>query len=94
MADEALRTIVCAYKILSGSEDLVTKDPKLGVFDVETKDFILLGVFGIKDIIRQEVPKAVLNCRRAGIKVRMVTGDNKDTAKAIARECHIIDPNE
>lgn len=52
MADKALRTIVCAYKILNGSEDLLTKDPKLGVYDVETKDFILLGVFGIKDIIR------------------------------------------
>ena len=62
MADEALRTIVCGYKIMKGGEDVETKDPKLGVFDVETKDFILLGVFGIKDIIRQEVPNAVLKC--------------------------------
>jgi len=93
MADEALRTIVCGYRKLSGNEDLATKD-RLGVFDIETHDLTLLGIFGIKDIIRKEVPPAVEQCRRAGIKVRMVTGDNKDTARAIAKECHIIDPND
>jgi Ca2+ transporting ATPase len=51
----------------------------------------LLGVLGIKDILRQEVPGAVRQCKRAGIKVRMVTGDNKMTAKAIAKECGIIE---
>ena len=45
---------------------------------------------GIKDILRQEVPGAVEKCRTAGIKVRMVTGDNKLTARAIAKECNII----
>lgn len=45
---------------------------------------------GIKDILRQEVPGAVEKCRLAGIKVRMVTGDNKLTARAIAKECNII----
>lgn len=117
MADEALRTIVCGYRRLKGDEDLTTKD-RLGVFDVETHDLTLLGIFGIKDIIRKEVPPAVEQCtlfhflcpsnaitlfctiknyttgKRAGIKVRMVTGDNKDTARAIAKECHIIDPND
>lgn len=41
--------------------------------------------------MRVEVPGAVEKCRRAGIKVRMVTGDNKVTAEAIAKECNIID---
>ena len=36
------------------------------------------------------MPDAVLKCERAGIKVRMVTGDNKITAKAIAMECNIF----
>jgi len=40
-------------------------------------------VVGIKDILRQEVPKAIEACKNAGIKVRMVTGDNKITARAI-----------
>jgi Ca2+ transporting ATPase len=50
----------------------------------------LIGVLGIKDILRQEVPGAVMDCRNAGIKVRMVTGDNKLTATAIAKECNIV----
>lgn len=47
-------------------------------------------MLGIKDILRKEVPDAIAKCRLAGIKVRMVTGDNKITAKAIARECGLI----
>ena len=49
-------------------------------------------MFGIKDIVREEVPGAVAKCEHAGIKVRMVTGDNKTTAKAIAIECNIYRP--
>jgi Ca2+ transporting ATPase len=44
--------------------------------------------------VRPEVPDAVAKCQRAGIKVRMVTGDFKDTAKAIAIKCGIFDPND
>jgi len=57
---------------------------------IEKDEFVLLCLFGIKDIIRQEVPDAVATCMRAGITVRMVTGDNKITAMAIAKECNII----
>lgn len=58
MANNALRTICIAYKELSGSEDLESKD-NLGVYDVETKDLTLMGIFGIADIVRPEVPVAV-----------------------------------
>ena len=54
----------------------------------------MLGVCGIKDILRQEVTKAVAQCKIAGIKVRMVTGDNKITARAIAKECGIIEQGD
>lgn len=93
MADQALRTIGLAYKEVQENEDLMTKNEH-NVFTVEESDFILLGVLGIKDILRKEVKKAVENCKLAGIKVRMVTGDNKITAKAIAKECGIIDSEE
>ena len=50
----------------------------------------MIALAGIKDIIRIEVPEAVKTCDKAGIIVRMVTGDNKVTAEAIAKECFII----
>lgn len=57
----------------------------------ETEGFTLVGIAGIKDIIRPEVPENIVKCRRAGIDVKMVTGDNKVTARAIAEEIGLID---
>ena len=51
---------------------------------------VLVGIVGIKDPVRSEVPKAVASCRSAGIRVRMCTGDNIRTARFIARECGIL----
>ena len=84
MATQALRTIVSAYK--DCYEETQTKDQN-GVFNCEKQGLTLLAILGIKDILRQEVPDAIKKCRTAGIKVRMVTGDNKVTARAIALEC-------
>ena len=44
----------------------------------------------VQDPVRKEVPDAVLTCQKAGITVRMVTGDNVHTAQHIARECGIL----
>lgn len=54
----------------------------------------MICIAGIKDIIREEVPEAVAKCNVAGVRVRMVTGDNKITAIAIAKECGIINEGE
>ena len=51
----------------------------------------LLAILGIKDILREEVKEAIKKCYGAGIQVKMVTGDNKVTAQAIAYDCKIID---
>ena len=50
----------------------------------------LIAVVGIKDIIREEVPQAVEMCNYAGVRARMITGSNKITAIAIAKEIGII----
>jgi len=50
----------------------------------------LVSVLGIYDIIRGEVPDAIAVCKKAGVIVRMITGDNIKTAKAIAEKCGII----
>jgi Ca2+ transporting ATPase len=93
MASKALRTLCVAYKEINGNEDFTTKDDK-NVYEIEKSNFILVGVLGIRDILRKEVKEAVRRCKSAGIKVRMVTGDNAITARAIALECGIIDPKD
>lgn len=47
-------------------------------------------MIGVRDEPRKEVPDAIKKCHRAGITVRMVTGDNIVTAKAIAKDVNII----
>ena len=99
MANDALRTIIIAKKTISQGgtvlnislipEDLETKDDK-GVFKVESSGLTFISLLGIKDILREEVPGAIKTCKEAGVRVRMVTGDNLMTARAIAKECGII----
>ena len=54
------------------------------------KDLTLIAIAGIKDPVRKDVPAAILQCHRSGIRVRMVTGDNSLTAVAIAKEAGIL----
>ena len=98
-AKEALRTIAFAYRDLSEGQGGADHDAKSerashlalieDVLDGQ-EGFTLIAIAGIKDIIRKEVPSAVKQCNKAGIRVRMVTGDNIITARAIAKECGIL----
>jgi P-type Ca2+ transporter type 2B len=92
-AKEALRTICIAYKDLKSGEggpDHDDMDSEGVIRAIERTGFTCICVLGIRDIIRPEVPGAVALCQKAGIIVRMVTGDNKVTALAIAQECNIM----
>ena len=95
-AKKSLRTICIAYKDLQeneGGKDHEEDDSEAPHNrTVEQSDLTCIAILGIKDVIRPEVPKAVETCQRAGIKVRMVTGDNLITAHAIAEECGILEP--
>jgi P-type E1-E2 ATPase len=84
MAENSLRTLCIGYKKLSARDDIESKDDK-GVFNCEKNNIVLLAIIGVKDIPRKEVPEAIRKCNKAGITVRMVTGDNIITAKAIAK---------
>jgi len=83
MASRALRTITMASIDLPSPEKLSPDAPP-------SEGLTLIGVFGIQDPVRKEVPAAVRRCQKAGITVRMVTGDNVITAKSIAREAGIF----
>ena len=58
------------------------------------QDLTCIAVTGIEDPVRDEVPDAIRKCQRAGITVRMVTGDNINTARSIATKCGIIKPSD
>ncbi|XP_076940452.1 calcium-transporting ATPase 2, plasma membrane-type-like [Bidens hawaiensis] len=81
-AGEALRTLCLAYIDLESGFSPETPIPSSG--------YTCIGIVGIKDPVRPGVKESVALCRSAGITVRMVTGDNINTAKAIARECGIL----
>eukprot|EP00761_Pharyngomonas_kirbyi_P011758 gb/GECH01011784.1/.p1 GENE.gb/GECH01011784.1/~~gb/GECH01011784.1/.p1 ORF type:complete len:1002 (+),score=264.50 gb/GECH01011784.1/:1-3006(+) len=89
MASRGLRTIAIAYKDFSLEDPQVLEDPQ---YDPED-DLTLLAVVGIKDPLRPDVIEAVSRCKKSGIIVRMVTGDNILTAKHIAKECGVLTEN-
>jgi Ca2+-transporting ATPase len=81
-ASEALRTLCIAFTDIEGDSDNNNTIPE--------DKYTLIAIIGIKDPVRPGVKEAVKTCLDAGITVRMVTGDNINTAKAIARECGIL----
>lgn len=87
MAEESLRTIALAYRELPSDE--VSSDGQ-GEGEPPLAGLTLIALVGIEDPLRPGVPEAVQQCQRAGIFVRMVTGDNMMTAQSIARKCGIL----
>ncbi|KAM4020745.1 plasma membrane calcium-transporting ATPase 3 isoform 2-T2 [Anomaloglossus baeobatrachus] len=89
MACDGLRTICVAYRDFQG-----VPEPEWENENEIVGDLTCIAVVGIEDPVRPEVPEAIRKCQRAGITVRMVTGDNINTARAIAAKCGIIQPGE
>ena len=87
MANDGLRTLVVAYRKFSS-------DPNWAEEENLLKDLTLLSICGIEDPVRPEVPEAIRLCRIAGITVRMVTGDNINTARSIAGKCGILNADD
>ncbi|KAL6609461.1 hypothetical protein ACP70R_039430 [Stipagrostis hirtigluma subsp. patula] len=83
MAAASLRCIAFAYKQVDGEHSRI-----------DDEGLTLLGFVGLKDPCRPEVRGAIEACIKAGVAVKMVTGDNVLTARAIAEECGIISTND
>ena len=97
-AEESMRTLAFAYKKIS-EEELQTAlsnhpEKDLDFFKELGKGATLAILVGIRDNNRPDVPEAIKKCHHAGITVRMVTGDNINTAIAIAKDVNIIEPME
>jgi sodium/potassium-transporting ATPase subunit alpha len=83
MMEEGLRVLAFSYReIKSGEESISMEDAE--------KDMVFLGLIGLEDPPRPEVPEAIKKCREAGIRIIMITGDGSKTALAIAREIGLV----
>ncbi|XP_066218117.1 plasma membrane calcium-transporting ATPase 4 isoform X4 [Saccopteryx leptura] len=88
MACEGLRTICLAYRDFNDVEPPWDNENEI------LTELTCIAVVGIEDPVRPEVPEAITKCKQAGITVRMVTGDNINTARAIATKCGILTPGD
>ena len=86
MADKALRVLACAQKVW-------TEEPASYDAEILEESLCFLGLCGMIDPVRPEVKDAIVECRGAGIRPIMITGDHVDTAVAIAKELGIITEN-
>ncbi|EDW99308.2 plasma membrane calcium-transporting ATPase 2 isoform X6 [Drosophila yakuba] len=99
MACDGLRTISVAYRDFVPGKAAINEVHIDGEPNWDDEENIMtnltcLCVVGIEDPVRPEVPDAIRKCQRAGITVRMVTGDNINTARSIASKCGILRPND
>jgi Ca2+-transporting ATPase len=86
MARSALRVIGMAYKVIDNEQESIQTDDLTGL--------TFLGLQGMIDPPREEAIKAVKDCKKAGMRVIMITGDHLETARAIAQQLGIISEGE
>lgn len=90
MASRTLRCVAIAYRP-ENIDNIPNDEEELSTWQIPENDLVLLAIVGLKDPCRPGVKDAVQLCTNAGVKVRMVTGDNLQTARAIALECGILE---
>ncbi|KHN09451.1 Calcium-transporting ATPase 4, endoplasmic reticulum-type [Glycine soja] len=103
MSTSALRCLGFAYKDelpkfenYSGNDDHPAHQLMLNPSNYSSieSELIFVGLVGLRDPPREEVYQAIEDCRDAGIRVMVITGDNKNTAEAICREIGVFSPDE
>ena len=83
MADQALRVLCAAERVYAAKPEDISPEAL-------EKELCYIGLTGMIDPVREEVKPAIEECRRAGIRPVMITGDHKDTAVAIAKQLGIV----
>lgn len=90
MARKAIRPLAVAYRVHRRTNELSSEDAARHM----EHGLTLLAIVGMSDPVREDVPAALHTCRRAGIEVKMITGDHAATAEAIAREIELVDGDD
>ena len=98
-AKKAYRTILMAYRDITYEEYLQMKADNNNFQtekdrEVLEQEMTLIGICALQDPLRPRIQESVQICKGAGINIRMVTGDNIDTAKAIAIEAGLVTREE
>ena len=88
-----IRSLYVCYKDISKEEFENGFDIGERGLLIDQLELVFIGIFGLKDSLRQEVKESVDKCHDASVNVIMVTGDNIITATAIAKECNILPSN-
>lgn len=87
LADQALRNLALAYRRLASHEEVTSEEEA-------EQGLVFAGMFGMMDPPREEVKAAIEECKQAGIKTVMITGDYQKTAEAIARQLGLLGNKE
>jgi Ca2+-transporting ATPase len=88
-----MRTLAFAYSV-APPETPEDEDSLHGMHQVLESNLVFVGFVAIRDPLRPDVKAAVEECRRAGIEVKMITGDNVETARAIAFDIGLIEKRD
>lgn len=99
MAEDGLRTLSLAYREFvpnktQANQTRISGEPDWDDENAIVSNLTAIAIVGIEDPLRPEVPEAIRTCQKAGITVRMVTGDNINTARSIATKCGILKPDD
>lgn len=86
VAAQGQRVLALAARPVPASQVVLAQDDLAG-------ELVLLGLVGLIDPPRSEAVEAVAECQRAGIRIKMITGDHADTARAIARQVGLLNPD-
>merc|ERR1712137_925720 len=86
MSSRGLRVLCIADRRMNSNIEEIANNPGISI----EEDLCCVGIVGIQDPLRPEAKEAVRQCQAAGLLVRMVTGDNINTANSIAREAGIL----